>query len=177
MLRTGVVLCCGIVLTACRTAPAPLSVEQAGALAPLMPDSIEIVEPFTRWADRDGRPGIDGLVVCVQPRNNSGDPVRAAGEVSIELYAFRDGSADHKGARLEQWSLPLLSSDDQDDHWNRATQMYEYRLDLSGASAIDGPGGRFVLEVTIRSVLGDNRRDECDVELPLARELLTRGPS
>ncbi|NOT02694.1 MAG: hypothetical protein HOP29_18975 [Phycisphaerales bacterium] len=177
MRRMAVSLAGCMIVMACRTTPAPLSNEQSDALATLLPQSIEIVEPFTRWADRDDRPGIDGLVVYVQPRNAAGDPVQAAGRLLIELYAFRDGSADHKGARLEHWSLPLLNSNDQDDHWNRATEMYEFRLALSGASAVDVPGQRFVLAATYRSVLGDNRNDECSLELPLARELLTRGPS
>jgi hypothetical protein len=135
----------------------------------LIPSAVNIVEPFTTWADLDEPRGIDGIAVYAQPVNRSGDAIQAAGRMYIELYVFQPASADPKGARLELWEVPILTAADQQARWNRATQMYELRLGLSKATlASISAGQKFVLSLTYNSPLGEHLTDEYILKLPLA---------
>lgn len=135
----------------------------------LIPAAVNIVEPFTTWADLGETRGIDGIAVYVQPVNRSGDAIQAAGRMYVELYAFQPGSADPKGARLELWEIPILTAADQEARWNRATQMYELRVGLSEATLGSlSAGQKLVLSLTYNSPLGEHLTDEYILKLPLA---------
>lgn len=164
-----------LLLAACRGGWSPAVEGQSQeSLSLLMPREIRIVEPFTRWGDFDGNPGIDGIDVYVQPVNAFGDPIRMTGTLLVELYAFRPASADRKGMRKELWELNLLTEGDQKERWNRATQMYEFRLELSAESRSASPGDKLVLVVTHNSPLGEHRGDEMVLAIPLAGDMLSR---
>lgn len=163
-----------LLLVGCRGGrPVAMEGQSQESLSLLMPREIRIVEPFTRWAEFDGKPGVDGIDVYVQPVNAFGDPIRTTGTMLVELYAFRPGSADRKGKRRELWELSLLTEGDQKERWNRATQMYEFRLELSPESRSGSPGDKLVLVVTHNSPLGEHRWDEMVLAVPLAGDMLT----
>lgn len=49
------------------------------------PESIEL-EQLTGGYDEDGRPGDDGVVVYLRPLDRTGDVIKAAGDLKIELF-------------------------------------------------------------------------------------------
>jgi len=164
------------VTVGCRYAPdVPNDQASRQALSLLMPRRIEIVEAFTAWASFDGKPGIDGIVVNVQPINTMNDPIQASGRMAVELYAFRPASGDAKGNRLERWELLLGTSEDQLRWWNRATQMYEFALEISPQAEKASPGQKFVLLVTHESPLGEHQSAELVLDVPLAQHVLTQS--
>ncbi len=138
-----------------------------------MPQSIEIVEAFTRWADFDDRPGIDGIELHVQPLTAAGEPIQTAGTILAELYEFRPASGLSKGERKEMWTIALLTESDQVQRWNRATQMYDFQLELASQSEGMSAGEKYVLMVTHHSPLGVHRSDEMILQVPLAGDALS----
>jgi len=132
---------------------------------------VEIVEAFTRWLDLGTGPGLDGVEVYVQPRLNDGQPVRSGGGVLVELYAFNPASGDPKGRRAELWSIALETEEQRGRHWNRATEMYELRLQLSESSLPLKPGEKHVLVVTHNSAAGMHLSDRMMLDVPLARSI------
>lgn len=129
----------------------------------LMPSRIEIVEPFTRLRsfDADDTPvGIEVFLRAVNSLDNPG--LMIVGRVRVELFEYVPASANQRGTRVEQWTVDLGSVTQQRKHWNRLTQMYEFRLGVNPA-AIPG-GGRYVLAVTYTSPLGEHLTDEYVLE-------------
>ncbi|MEE9295229.1 MAG: hypothetical protein V3W34_09765 [Phycisphaerae bacterium] len=155
-------------LWACTPKPETGSDPTNQSLLSLMPADIHIVEAFTAWADLDGKPGIDGIDVYVQPVNAAGDAIQAAGAMYVELHAYRPASADHKGRRLGIWDFALRSQEDQDTRWNRATQMYQFPIVLTAEARPTEPATKFVLSVTHNPPLGLRRSDEYILETSLA---------
>lgn len=136
---------------------------QTAMLELLMPSRIEIVEPFTgvKSFDQDATP--DGIELLLQAVNSLDNPgLMIAGHVRVELYEFVGGSADHKGRKLDQWDVDLVTADDQRRHWNQVTQMYEFRLAANPATI--PPVERFVLAVSFRSPLGQQLSDESTLD-------------
>ena len=129
----------------------------------LMPDRI-IVEPFTglKSFDDDARP--DGLELVLRPVDAFNDPVKIAGALRVELYRFRQASGQRKGAKIEQWDVPLNTPRAQRLYWNHFTQMYEIPLELDLASAAGAD--KYVLEVTYNTPLGEHMVTEYVFEAP-----------
>ena len=147
-------------LLACTTTPARDVSTHAGqeSLSLLLPKKIEIVEPFTR-ASRFGGDAGDGIELLLRAVNSLGNPgLMIVGDIRIELYQYVPASADHKGTRIDGWDIPLRTEADQRDYWNRLTQMYEFHLQVNAASLPQS--GRFVLQVTYLSPLGEHLTDE-----------------
>ena len=136
-------------------------------LSLLMPAKI-IVEPFSGLKSFDDDDQPDGLEVVLRPVDAFDDPVKIAGALRIELYAFRAGAGERKGRKIEQWDIPLTSMRDQRTYWNRFTQMYEIPLELDLASA--EPADKFVIEVTYNTPLGEHMLTEYVFAPPLRRE-------
>jgi len=141
-----------------------------------MPRDIRIVKPFTTWGDFNDDATIDGLTVYVQPLNATGDPIRTAGHMYVELYEYRQASGEPKGKRMQLWEFPLQTEADQRARWNRATQMYELPVMLSPESLATGPGEKLVLSVTHHSPLGRHHSDEYSLDVPLSRESFAPPP-
>lgn len=151
----------GALCTACATTPAQDANRTDGreALSLLLPSRIEIVEPFTRTRRPvEGESG-DGIELLLRAVNSLGNPgLMIVGDVRIELYEFVPGTADHKGARIDGWDIPLETEADQRAHWNQLTQMYEFHLEVNAAAL--PPTSRFVLQATYNSPLGEHFTDE-----------------
>ena len=125
----------------------------------LLPQRIEIVEPFTRVKsfDDDATPdGIELLLRAVNALDNPG--LMIAGQVRIELYEYVPASAQSQGSLLENWQVDLTTRSQQLAFWNQLTQMYQFRLAIDPARI---PQARkFVLLVTYRSPDGETLTDE-----------------
>jgi len=132
-------------------------------LALLMPCRIEIVEPFTRLRSFDADDTPDGIEVLLRAVNSLDNPgLMIVGSVRVELFEYVPASANQKGTRVEYWTVDLSSVSQQRKHWNRLTQMYEFRLGVDRASI---PGaGRYVLAVTYTTPLGEHLTDEYVLE-------------
>lgn len=131
----------------------------------LLPDEIRIVEAFTgfRSFDQDERP--DGIELLLQPMDTYGDPVKIAGTVRVELYAFLPASGEPKGERLcEPWEVPLLTEQDQKRYWNNVTGMYE--IPLKFPTDLSPKGDKFVLRVTYNTPLSEHMTDEFVMAAP-----------
>jgi hypothetical protein len=68
-------------------------------------------------------------------------------------------SGDAKGRRLEFWDIDLDTEQQQNDHWNAMTQMYEFHLGIV-ASQIP-VADRYVLSITYNSPMNERLTDEC----------------
>lgn len=149
-----------LALSGCKSA-APISDDQASRemLALVLPARIEIVEPFTRPVSMKGSGEIDGIEVLVQAVNNMDKPgVMIVGSLRVELYEHVPSSGAPKGRQLNRWNIDLSTRELQADHWNPATQMYEFRLGLD-REAISSSDS-YVLLATYRSPLGEYLTDE-----------------
>lgn len=58
------------------------------------PVRIEI-EALSGGFDNDGQPGDDGVVVYLRPIDQEGDPIKAAGEIRIQLYDLEAPAAEN----------------------------------------------------------------------------------
>lgn len=150
----------GLLLTACSTAVPTFETSRAKqALGLLLPQRIEIVEPFTRVKsfDRDNVP--DGIELLLRAVNSLDSPgLMLAGDIRVELYEFVPASGDRKGRRLEHWRIELLDAKQQKTHWNSLTQMYEFRLGVNPERI--PPARHYVLTVTYDCPFGDRLSDE-----------------
>jgi hypothetical protein len=167
--RTLTFLVAFLALPGCATPPA--ANDQAAerqALSMLLPDGIEIIEPFTRLGNFDDDPEPDGIEVMLQAVNPLDSPcLMLVGTVRVELYEFIPATADHKGRQLEFWTVELTEPQHQAQYWNRVTQMYEFRLGIDSAR-VPPPADRYVLLVTYNSPLGSHVTDEFVLEPNLA---------
>ena len=128
-------------------------------LAMLMPTRIEIVEPFTRVKSFDDDAVPDGIEVLIQAVNALDNPgVMVVGSLHLELYEYVPASADRKGRQLARWNVDLTTTKSQRTHWNRLTQMYEFRLGVDPTQI--SARGDYILVVTYSSPLGDHLTDE-----------------
>ncbi len=115
----------------------------------LLPDEINVVSPFTGFVNFDDQPGI---AVCIQPLNTFDEPIRLVGSLRVELLSYVGTSGDPRGPQIAQWEISLSSKADQNTHWNRATRMYEFHLDL--ASTTVKPESKYVLQLTTTDAFG-----------------------
>ena len=136
-----------------------------------MPSRIEIVEPFTRVKSFDDDATPDGIGLLLQAVNSFGARgLMIAGNVRVALYEHVPASGDRKGRRLEHWEIPLTNAEQQREHWNDVTQMYEFLLQVDPAPI--ALADKYVLEVTYNSPLGEHLADECILHRsPITRPL------
>lgn len=159
-LRAGLA---ALLVGGCAATPVIPNDEQRRALSLLMPERIEIVEPFTRVKsfDKDRKPdGIELLLRAVNALDNPG--LMIVGEVRFELYEYVPASGDNRGKRLDTWDISLSSRDDQKDYWNQVTQMYEFRLWVD--PSVLPFENRYMMVVTYGSPLGDRLSSDCLIE-------------
>lgn len=159
-------------------ASAPMRVDEAAQrkmLELLMPSRVEIVEPFTHISSFDSDKAPDGIELLVQAVNSLGNPGQMmAGDVFVELYEYVPASGDRKGRRLEHWDVRLVTADDQRRHWNRVTQMYEFKLRVD--PDVIPVASRYVLAVTYRSPLGKILTDEFQIKYHPSGRLSSDAP-
>jgi len=132
----------------------------------LMPDRIDIVEPFTQVRDFDKDGALDGIELLMQAVNSMGNPgLQVVGNVRVELFEFVEATAQPRGPRVDRWDVDLSSVELQQKHWNQLTQMYEFRLAVDPARL---PRKRkFVLAVTYNTPQGEHLTDESILEYDL----------
>jgi hypothetical protein len=162
----------GVFVGGCAAPPAAKNdALQRDMLAMVLPAKIEVVAPFTRVGNFDGRPGPDGIELVLRAVNPLGDTgVMIVGDVRVELYEFIAASANRKGRRLEHWNVPLRKPDDQSRYWNRLTQMYEFRLGLNLEKLV--PAERYVVYVTYSSPLGEHITAEHVLDVAASEQLV-----
>ena len=85
------------------------------------------------------------------------------GELHFTLYEFRPGSGDRKGEMLLFWPAKLLSARDQQEYWDRPSQMYDFPLAWGGS--VPPVRRKYVLEVVYISPWGRRLFDEYVLEL------------
>jgi len=157
---TTLLLCA---VCACTSQPKTTGPGQEAMISLLMPNRIDIVEPFTRVRDFDSDGSLDGIELLMQAVNLLGNPgLQIVGNVRIELYEFVEASAEPKGARIDHWAADLSSVELQQKHWNQLTQMYEFRLEVD--PAVLPRNRKFVLAVTYDTPQGVHLTDECFLE-------------
>jgi len=118
----------------------------------ILPAKIEVL-PFTKPRSWDGDSIPDGIEVVLRPLDYFGDQTKAVGTFRFELYTFQKADSDPKGERFGFWQEDLTSRQAQEQHWDRITSTYRFRLGWSGPEARPG---KYVLEVTYISP--DGRR-------------------
>jgi hypothetical protein len=150
-----------ICLVGCASTPSTTGdASQREMLALLMPSKIEIVQPFTRVKSFDDDSTPDGIEVLLQAVNSLGNRgLMIAGHVRVELYEHVAASGDQKGRRLEHWDVPLTTRENQLQHWNAITQMYEFLLRVDPAKI--PTADKYVLAVVYNSPLDERLTYEC----------------
>ncbi|MFQ5591226.1 MAG: hypothetical protein ACE5HE_08700 [Phycisphaerae bacterium] len=157
-----------LMLGACAAAPrAGQEASQQQMLALLMPTRIEIVAPFTRVRSFDDDANPDGIELLLQAVNSLDDPGMLVGRVHVDLLEYIPASGDNLGRRLDVWKIDLSTLQKQREHWNKATQMYEFLLEVN--PQVLPPADRFVLRVTYTAPNGEHLTDECTIDGRAAR--------
>lgn len=110
----------------------------------LLPHKIDIL-PFTKPASFDDDAIPDGIEVVLRPLDNVGDQTKAIGQFRFELYHYRRASSDSRGESLGQWNIAVDTPAAQEQHWDRITRTYRFRLEWTGKQP---QPGKYVLEVT-----------------------------
>ncbi len=124
----------------------------------LMPNRVEIVEPFTRIRSFDNDQTPDGIELLIRAVNSLGDSgLMIAGTVRAELFEHIPATANNQGKRLDFWEIELTTIEQQRRFWNKVTQMYEFRLGIVKNEIPKAE--KYVLVVTYLSPLGDQLTD------------------
>jgi len=161
----GITLVFAVLIAACAERRIDLEDDDTRSMvALLMPQRVRIVEAFTGFRSFDDDEIPDGIELLFQPLDTYGDPVKIAGSVRVELFAYKQASGITKGQRIcEPWQIDLLTSDDQHRYWNVITGMYEVPLELPAGT--QPTGSKYVLALTYNSPLGEHMTSDCEVAL------------
>jgi hypothetical protein len=94
------------------------------------PVSMRLYPAFTLVKDLSGNNGTpNGIEALVEFDDRFGDPTRAAGTLTFELFEYRSGWPDPRGNRLSlPWPGKILTVDQQNAHWDRALRAYSFQL-------------------------------------------------
>jgi hypothetical protein len=136
LLLVGVLL---LFITGCTTQP-HWQPQQPDLFAPT---AMRIHPVFTQIRDwtESGQP--DGVEVMVEFQDRFGDPSKASGAFVFELFQYRPGFPDQRGARV---AMPFVANVDsaaaQRDHWNRTARSYAFQLALPQVN----PNNTYVLQ-------------------------------
>lgn len=130
-----------LVLSACEKRPLGETVDLYKAT------SLRIL-PSTAVADWTWDGQADGLLVYVRAEDNFHDPSKAPGDYLIELYSFREASADRRGERIGFWLVRIDSKDRQEEYWDPVTLAYRFQCAYVQPVAV---GKKYVLTVIYNS--------------------------
>jgi hypothetical protein len=104
----------------------PMGKNAEGIIGPV---SIRVHPTFTQVKDWNGDNKPDGIETLLEVRDQWDEPIRATGKVIFELYDFRRGHPDPRGARLANpWVVSLATADDQAARWDRVSRSYKFQL-------------------------------------------------
>ncbi len=133
-------------------------------LSLLMPQEIQIVEAFTKFAALDKSDKVDGIELRLRPLDSFGDPIKIAGIVRAELYHRLPASGKREGMRVcPPWKISLSTEQDERKYWNPLTAMYEIPLKLPGGQP---PDGQYVVDVIYTTPLDCRLFDQCELNMP-----------
>jgi len=129
---------------------------------------------FTQIRDWTGDGKSDGIEAVVEIQDPLGDPIKAAGRIIFELYAFRPQSPDPRGARLvNPWEGRLDSMEDQRLRWNRVNRAYIFQL----AWAQIDPSQSYVLTASLELSGGGRFVDRTILQAQRDKPAPTPGPT
>jgi hypothetical protein len=100
------------------------------------------VHKYTNLYDKDDNGNFEKLIVYIQPMDNHGDIVKAAGTVDIELW---DLNKEDDNSRLNQWQI---SPDQLQELWFNSIASTNYRLILDLDEPIDNYDQPLTVKVT-----------------------------
>jgi len=153
--------------------PAPLRDEAAFG-----PVSMRLHPVFTRIKDWTGDDVPDGIEAMVEFQDAYGDPTKASGRIIFELFQAKARQPDPRGRRLANpWIGSLLSQQDQQERWNRASRTYTFplaidridrRQDYVLTAQFDGTDGRRFFDRLVIEGARTPRRDSTTA--PTTRE-------
>jgi len=83
---------------------------------------------FTQSKDFDGKPGQDGIEVCVEPLDQFGDPAKAVGRFRIEVFENRQHTTEPRGDRLGHWVIELLDAASNRKYYDQIDRSYVFPL-------------------------------------------------
>jgi hypothetical protein len=94
------------------------------------PAAMRIHPIFTQVKDWTGDGVPDGIEALIEFQDQFGDPTKASGRVTFELYEYRKHDPDPRGERLvNPWIGDLSSLDAQRERWNRTSRTYSFQLE------------------------------------------------
>lgn len=97
------------------------------------PVSMQLVN-FSKVKDWSGSGKPEGVEALVEFDDSFGDRTKAAGTILFEIYDYRRGWPDPRGARVvNPFTASLQTFEEQKAHWDRATGAYIFRLAFDGA--------------------------------------------
>lgn len=109
----------------------------------------------------DGRP--DGVEVLLEFQDRFGDPTKAAGTVLFELFEYRRGNPDPRGARVvNPWVGSIATLGEQSAHWNRTSRTYAFQLAFPAIAERNA----YVLTATFRPTAGGRFFDRVVLTTP-----------
>jgi hypothetical protein len=123
-----------LMLAACGCQPARYArtaadAEMFGAQA------VRIHPTFTRAKDWSGDGKPDGVEAVLELQDEFGEPTRATGTARFEVFQYRPYHPDPRGRRVGQvWEWPLVSRQEQSDHWSRALRAYTFKIPYDPAN-------------------------------------------
>ena len=92
----------------------------------------------------------DKIEVCVQLKDQFGDPIKAMGMFRFELYRYQSAVSDPRGKRFKtdkKLQINLSDVDENQKKWDSITRSYRLKLDLP-PEAVPVKGKKIVLQVT-----------------------------
>lgn len=128
-------------------------IEEPAAKEPELfgPTAMRVHPIFSQVKDWTGDGLPDGLEVLVEFQDQFGDPTKAAGTVMFELYGYRQGNPEPRGARLANpWIGSIATAREQRMRWNRTSRTYTFQLAFPTISASTD----YVLSAVFRSSTG-----------------------
>jgi hypothetical protein len=138
--------------------PRPQTAEETQLFGPV---SMKF-DTFSKVKDWSGRGAPDGVEALVEFDDRFGDRTKAAGTILFELFDYRTGYPDSRGARLANpWTASLTDYDEQKAHWETASGAYLFRLAYDQiawnrnyvltATFESASGARFFAETVLRA--------------------------
>jgi len=153
----------------------PTERERRQMLSLMLPKSVHIW-PGTKIASFDDDEIPDGILAVVQPEDQFGDPIKAAGLFYFELWTYQQASAERKGRRLAFWSHVIDSAERLELHWTPA-QMYEFQLGWTGGAEGIAPDKSYLLTVTYRTPWDTQMQDQMRLDFHIPGGLLGKPQS
>ena len=117
----------------------------------LLPQRIE-VHPFTRIGVLSERGDIHGIDLCIRAVDSYGDATKAFGKFRFELYQFKPGSPDPKGALLAVWNENIETLKENRRYWDNISRTYRFKLAWDRETL---PSEKFVIVVIFQSRYSD----------------------